>query len=41
MQEFGAHQGAAVYQALDDAADRNVSIRYVSILLSLIVVTEQ
>lgn len=40
MQEFGAHQGAAVYEALDDAADRNVSIRYVSILRSLTVVTK-
>ena len=32
MQEFGAHQGAALYQALDDAADRNVSVRCVSVL---------
>ncbi|GAU27045.1 hypothetical protein TSUD_314060 [Trifolium subterraneum] len=30
MQKFGAHQGAAVYQALDDAADRNVNIRLLS-----------
>ncbi|KAK7311912.1 hypothetical protein RJT34_10381 [Clitoria ternatea] len=30
MQEFGAHQGAALYQALDAAADRNVSIRLLS-----------
>ncbi|KAJ1413110.1 Phospholipase D/Transphosphatidylase [Sesbania bispinosa] len=30
MHEFGAHQGAAVYQALDTAADRNVSIRLLS-----------
>lgn len=27
MHKFGAHQGAALYQALDAAADRNVSIR--------------
>jgi hypothetical protein len=39
MHKFGAHQGAAVYQALDDAADRNVNIRCVSILLiSLMVI---
>ncbi|XP_027356911.1 phospholipase D Z-like [Abrus precatorius] len=30
MHEFGANQGAAVYQALDDAADRDVSIRLLS-----------
>ncbi|CAI8599541.1 unnamed protein product [Vicia faba] len=30
MHRFGAHEGAAVYQALDDAADRNVSIRLLS-----------
>lgn len=27
MRKFGAHEGAAVYKAIDDAADRNVSIR--------------
>ncbi|KEH35900.1 putative phospholipase D [Medicago truncatula] len=30
MHKFGAHQGAAVYQALDAAADRNVNIRLLS-----------
>ncbi|XP_045804186.1 phospholipase D Y-like [Trifolium pratense] len=30
MHKFGVHQGAAVYQALDDAADRNVNIRLLS-----------
>ncbi|QHN82946.1 hypothetical protein HN51_059524 [Arachis hypogaea] len=30
MQEFGAQEGAALYQALEDAADRNVSIRLLS-----------
>ncbi|KAK2445911.1 phospholipase D Z [Trifolium repens] len=30
MHKFGARQGAAVYQALDDAADRNVNIRLLS-----------
>jgi phospholipase D3/4 len=41
MHKFGAHQGAAVYQALDDAADRNVNIRCVSILLiSLMVIVK-
>ena len=27
MQKFGAHEGAAVYKAIDDAADRNVNVR--------------
>jgi phospholipase D3/4 len=41
MHKFGDHQGAAVYQALDDAADRNVNIRCVSILLiSLMVIVK-
>jgi phospholipase D3/4 len=41
MHKFGAHQGAAVYQALDDAADRNVNIRCVSILvISLMVIVK-
>lgn len=35
MRKFGARQGADVYQALDHAADRNVSIRYVLIWLCL------
>ncbi|RDX64671.1 Phospholipase D Z, partial [Mucuna pruriens] len=30
MHEFGAHQGVSLYQALDAAADRNVSIRLLS-----------
>ncbi|CAL0327171.1 unnamed protein product [Lupinus luteus] len=30
MNHFGANQGAAVYDSLDDAADRNVSIRLLS-----------
>lgn len=28
MRRFGAPEGAAVYKAIDEAADRNVSIRY-------------
>ncbi|XP_061365269.1 uncharacterized protein LOC133308640 [Gastrolobium bilobum] len=30
LHEFGAHQGASLYQALDAAADRNVRIRLLS-----------
>lgn len=30
MQRFGSHEGSSVYKALDDAADRNVSIRLLS-----------
>ncbi|KAF7817305.1 phospholipase D Z-like [Senna tora] len=30
MRKFGAHEGAAVYEAIDAAADRNVSIRLLS-----------
>ena len=27
MQKFGANEGAAVYKAIDAAADRNVNVR--------------
>ncbi|KAI4316404.1 hypothetical protein L6164_024386 [Bauhinia variegata] len=30
MHKFGAHEGAAVYKAIDDAADRNVTVRLLS-----------
>jgi len=33
MHEFGASQGVSLYQELEAAADRNVSIRCVSIWL--------
>lgn len=29
MLRFGAHEGSSVYKALQDAVDRNVSIRYI------------
>lgn len=29
MQKFGAQEGSKVYKAIENAADRNVSIRYV------------
>lgn len=28
MHKFGAHEGFDVYRALENAADRNISIRY-------------
>lgn len=29
MERFGANQGFGVYKAIENAADRNVSIRYI------------
>jgi hypothetical protein len=33
MDNFGAPQGSHVYQALEHAADRNVSIRYIYLFI--------
>lgn len=30
LQQFGAHVGSLVYKSIDNAANRNVSIRYIS-----------
>lgn len=35
MKKFGAHQGASVYSAIDDAANRNLTIRYTTTHLNL------
>lgn len=35
MQKFGANEGFEVYRALENAADRNINIRYCLVNLSV------